>query len=62
LKRRVTLTVTDGTHTAHIELLGQYTAASFALAGDGGIGALITDSAASPVAVAAAIPTSSHQS
>ena len=57
-----TLTVTDGIHTAHIELLGQYTAASFASTGDGGTGTLITDPADSPAAVAAAIPTSSHQS
>jgi len=38
-----TLTVTDGTHTASIALLGQYMAASFATASDGHGGTLITD-------------------
>ena len=37
-----TLTVTDGTNTANIALLGQYVAADFALSAFGG-GTLITD-------------------
>ena len=36
-----TLTVTDGTHTAHITLVGIYTAASFTHGNDGGGGTLI---------------------
>src|SRR4029079_7587898 len=38
-----TLTVTDGTNTANITLLGQYVAADFALSAFGGGGTLITD-------------------
>ena len=38
-----TLTVSDGTHTASIALLGQYMAASFATASDGHGGTLVTD-------------------
>ncbi|HJZ98141.1 MAG TPA: hypothetical protein VKE70_16640, partial [Candidatus Solibacter sp.] len=38
-----TLTVTDGTHTANLTLLGQYTAANFHLASDGHGGTMITD-------------------
>jgi hypothetical protein len=38
-----TLSVSDGTHTATIALLGQYTAASFAAASDGHSGTMITD-------------------
>jgi hypothetical protein len=38
-----TLTVSDGTHTANIALLGQYAAASFAAAGDGHGGTMITN-------------------
>jgi hypothetical protein len=41
-----TLTVSDGTHTANIALLGQYMAASFAMATDGSGGTLIHDVAA----------------
>lgn len=37
-----TLTVTDGVHTASIELLGQYTAGEFVAASDGNGGTLIT--------------------
>ena len=37
-----TLTVTDGVHTASIQLLGQYTASEFAAASDGHGGTLIT--------------------
>jgi autotransporter passenger strand-loop-strand repeat protein len=37
-----TLTVTDGAHTASIQLLGQYTASEFAAASDGNGGTLIT--------------------
>ena len=36
------LTVSDGTHTAHIELAGQYAASGFHLASDGSGGTLIT--------------------
>jgi autotransporter passenger strand-loop-strand repeat protein len=38
-----TLTVTDGTHTANIELLGQYTASQFAAASDNNGGTIVTD-------------------
>jgi hypothetical protein len=38
-----TLTVSDGTNTANLALLGQYTAASFAMATDGSGGTLIHD-------------------
>ncbi|HEV2159967.1 beta strand repeat-containing protein [Bradyrhizobium sp.] len=40
-----TLTVSDGTHTASLSLLGQYSAADFALSADGHGGTLITDPA-----------------
>jgi autotransporter passenger strand-loop-strand repeat protein len=44
------------------ELLGNYTAASFTKASDGGAGTLITDTAVSPgPAAVAATPVSSHQ-
>jgi hypothetical protein len=38
-----TLTVTDGTHTAQIALLGQYVTANFHLSDDGHGGTLIVD-------------------
>ncbi|WP_441237723.1 beta strand repeat-containing protein [Bradyrhizobium sp. 930_D9_N1_4] len=38
-----TLTVSDGTHSASLSLLGQYSAADFALSADGHGGTLITD-------------------
>ena len=38
-----TLAVTDGTHTARLAILGQYTATSFHLAGDGNGGTLVFD-------------------
>jgi len=38
-----TLTASDGTHTANIELLGQYMASSFAMSTDGVGGTLIQD-------------------
>jgi hypothetical protein len=40
-----TLTVSDGTHSASILLIGNYTAASFNLGpeGDGGAGTVVTD-------------------
>jgi hypothetical protein len=38
-----TLTVSDGTHTANLALLGQYMASSFAMASDGHGGTLISD-------------------
>ena len=47
-----TLTVSDGTHTANIALLGQYMAGSFVKSGDGSDGTLIHD-----VAPATLMPT-----
>jgi hypothetical protein len=38
-----TLTASDGTHTANLTLIGQYTAANFSLSADGHGGTLITD-------------------
>src|SRR5262249_35559997 len=38
-----TLTVTDGTHTANLTLLGQYSAQDFSLASDGHGGTIVTD-------------------
>ena len=38
-----TLTVSDGTHTANIALLGQYVAGNFTKQSDGNGGTLITD-------------------
>ncbi len=50
------LTVTDGTHTAHITLAGDYTTAAFVAASDGHGGTTITDPAAGQTArLAAAI-------
>ena len=51
-----TLTVSDGAHTANLALLGQYAASSFAAAGDGHGGTVITDppAAASSQSTAAA--------
>ena len=37
------LSVSDGTHTANLALLGNYMAANFAIAGDGHGGTLVTD-------------------
>jgi len=37
------LTVTDGTHTAHITLMGNYSNSTFDLASDGSNGTLVTD-------------------
>jgi len=45
------LTASDGTHTANIALLGQYTAASFAMATDGSGGTLIHDVAPATLAL-----------
>ena len=54
--------MTDGTHTANITLLGQYTAASFTKASDGNGGTTISDpTVGSGLAAVAAIPVSSHQ-
>ena len=52
-----TLTVSDGTHTASLTLLGQYATANFALASDGHGGTMVTDpptvgSAGNPVLAA----------
>jgi len=52
-----TLTVTDGTHTADLTLLGQYATANFSLSSDGAGGTFVKDpalvgSAASPVLAA----------
>lgn len=41
-----TLTLSDGVHSASLVLLGQYSAASFALASDGHGGTMITESIA----------------
>jgi hypothetical protein len=53
-----TLTVSDSTHTAHMLLLGQYTAGQFTSASDGHGGTLIGDpslaSAADPASIAPA--------
>ena len=38
-----TLTVTDGTHTANLTLLGQYSTGDFSLAQDRFTGTLVTD-------------------
>ena len=38
-----TLTITDGNHSASLQLLGQYSAADFALAADGHGGSVITN-------------------
>ncbi len=38
-----TLTVTDGTHTARLTMLGSYVAANFHLADDGHGGTLVND-------------------
>jgi hypothetical protein len=38
-----TLTVTDGTHTAHLELLGNYTMADFNIEADGAGGTYVFD-------------------
>src|SRR5262249_45743498 len=38
-----TLTVTDGTHTAHLTLLGQYVAGQFHVGSDGQGGTVVTD-------------------
>jgi autotransporter passenger strand-loop-strand repeat protein len=49
-----TLTVTDGAHTANIELLGQYTAGQFTATSDNNGGTIISDP---PPGVAASEPT-----
>jgi hypothetical protein len=38
-----TLTVTDGSHTAHLTLLGQYVASQFNIGNDGQGGTVVTD-------------------
>ena len=47
-----TLTVTDGTTTAHIKLVGNYTASTFTVASDGHGGTIVTDPAALTAAMA----------
>ena len=47
-----TLTVTDGVHTASIELLGNYTASEFVAASDGHGGTLITFTSATSATIA----------
>ncbi len=44
-----TLTVTDGTHTAHILLAGDYTHAGFAASSDGSNGTFVTVNAHAPI-------------
>jgi hypothetical protein len=52
-----TLTVTDGTHTAHIMLVGNFTASTFTVGSDGHGGVLVKDpSAASLASRMAAMP------
>ncbi|MGI8839596.1 MAG: beta strand repeat-containing protein [Caulobacteraceae bacterium] len=46
-----TLTVTDGTHTAHIALAGDYTTSTFVAASDGHGGTIVHDPAAATAAV-----------
>jgi hypothetical protein len=53
-----TLTVTDGTHTANIALLGNYMASSFATASDGHGGTMITD--AFPTGLTPLLVSTSH--
>jgi hypothetical protein len=56
-----TLTVTDGTHTANIELLGQCTAGQFTAANDGNGGTIISDPPAGAVpAVTAVLASTRH--
>ncbi|MEO8925777.1 MAG: hypothetical protein ABI306_01320, partial [Caulobacteraceae bacterium] len=55
-----TLTVTDGTHTAHIALAGDYTTSAFVAASDGNGGTLIHDPAKAPVHVYVPINPSAH--
>ena len=47
-----TLTVTDGTHTAHIKLKGDYTQSTFVVASDGNGGTIVHDPARFVAAVA----------
>jgi len=51
------LTVTDGRHTAHIELLGDYLGSTFTVSTDGHGGTLVVDPASTP---AAAAPAQAH--
>lgn len=53
---RGTLTVSDGSHTASLALLGQYTAADFALSSDGHGGTMISDPGAGVQQSALALP------
>ncbi|HXU99359.1 MAG TPA: hypothetical protein VG166_02555 [Caulobacteraceae bacterium] len=48
-----TLTVTDGTHTAHIKLMGNYTASTFTVSSDGHGGTKVVDPAAASTPSAA---------
>ena len=50
------LTITDGAHTAHITLVGNYTGSTFILSNDGAGGTLVKDPvAAMPTAFASAM-------
>jgi hypothetical protein len=49
--------VTDGTHTAHIALVGNYTTSHFVVAADSGAGTLIHDPAGPPGPSTAAVTT-----
>jgi autotransporter passenger strand-loop-strand repeat protein len=53
-----TLTVTDGTHTATLELLGHYSINNFSLASDGNSGTMVTDPPLQHVADSAGNPIS----
>ena len=54
-----TLTLTDGSHTAHITLLGSYTPGQFTSASDGHSGTVITDPPASAPVLWASAPDAS---
>ncbi len=55
------LTVTDGTHTAHIAMAGNYAATTFQAASDGRGGVNVTILATAPVAGADSYPTATGQ-
>ena len=52
---RGVLTVTDGSHTAHIKLVGNYTGSTFTCASDGHGGVIVTDPTATSAPLAQAM-------
>jgi hypothetical protein len=54
------LTVTDGTHTAHISLIGNYAKSTFTASSDGHGGTIVVDPTAKDEAAMSASPPSSH--